>query len=220
MGVLLFPALADESWFAALVDWFNPALDMETGYWFVMLPALGLPVLGGAFAYLEGGFLFKGQMVRHSIAFLLAYPLPRWQVYLSRVVYLLSGCFLLSAAGFLSVAGMNWLTGNSPPAGLMAFFPATALLVFLFGELGVLLGILTKSVWLDRLVGLILMFLVYLPYGLSSARGAVRYSPLFYVLGESPLTAGFDWVNLLVLGLLGVVIGLIGGFAFEHLDLE
>ncbi|GAP09936.1 hypothetical protein BECAL_01090 [Bellilinea caldifistulae] len=217
---LLFPVLVDEIWVEVVMDWFNPALDLQQGYWLVALPAVGLPVLGGSFAFLEGGSLFKGQTVRHAIAFLLAYPLPRWQVYFSRLAYLLSACFLLTVAGYLSGSGMILLTGYPLPAGLSGLLPGTFLLILLLGELGVLFGMLSKSFWLDRLAGIVFLFLVYLPFGMRSGSGWVRYSPLFYVLGESPLMGGVDVVNLLVLSLLCVAGGLAGGYVFERLELE
>ncbi len=217
---LLFPVLADEIWIDALVERFNPNLDREAGYWLLMLPAFGLPVFGGAFAFLEGGRLFKGQAVRHSIAFLLAYPLPRWQVYLTRLAYLSSACFLLTVVGFLSASGMILLTGNSLPGGLFGLLPGTFLLVLLLGEVGVLIGILSPSFWLDWLAGLVFLFLLFFPFGLTAGADAMRYSPLFYALGESPLLGRVEIENLLVLGLFCAAGGLAGGYAFERLELE
>lgn len=220
IAVLCYPVLGDDIWVEQLAGWFNPLLDGEQGYWLVVFPALGLPVLGGMYAFWEGGRLFKGRAVRNAIAFLLAYPLPRWQVYLSRLAFLFSGCFLLTLAGFLSGTVMLLLTGHTLPTGLWGLMPGTLLFVFFLGEIGILLGILSKSFWLDRIAGLILLILLYLPFGLKSGSNALPLSPLFFALGESPLVGAVDMVNLLVLVVLGIVVGVAGGYAFERLELE
>lgn len=219
-AALFYPLLVDEAFVDRLADRFNPFLESQQAYWLLVLAVFGLPVIGGMFAFWEGGKLFKGQAVRHSIAFLLAYPLPRWQVYLSRVGYLLSACFLLTVVGFLSWSGAILLSGSQLPASYWGFLPGLFLLIVLFGEVGILLGVLSQSFWLDRLVGIILLILLYLPYGLDSSDSTVRYSPLFYMLGELPLPGTIEVGNLLGLGLLCVAGGLLGGFAFERLELE
>lgn len=219
-AALFYPLLVGEAWVERLADWFNPLLQSYQAYWLLVLAVFGLPVIGAVFAFWEGGTLFKGQAVRHSIAFFLAYPLPRWQVYLTRLVYLLSACFLLTVVGILSGSAAILLAGSQLPSGFWALVPGLFLLIVLFGEAGILLGFLSQSFWLDRLAGIILLILMYLPYGLKSANPAVRFSPLFYVLGEFPLSGTIEVGNLLGLGLLGVVGGLLGGFAFERLELE
>lgn len=219
-AALFYPLLVDEAWVDRLAGWFNPLLESQPAYWLLVLIVFGLPIISGVFALWEGGMLFKGQTVRHSIAFLLAYPLPRWQVFLSRWVYLLSACFLLTVVGFLSGSGAILLTGSQLPDGFWEFLPGLFLLIVLFGEVGILTGVLSQSFWLDRLAGIFLMILMYLPYGFNVSDSAVRYSPLFYVLGESPLSGTIEVGNLLGFGLLCVVGGLLGGFAFEQLELE
>jgi len=121
VAALFYPLLAGDAWVDSLADWFNPLLESQQAYWLLVLAVFGLPVIGGVFAFWEGGKLFKGQAVRHSIAFLLAYPLPRWQVYLTRLVYLLSSCFLLTVVGLLSGSGAILLTGSQLPAGYWGF---------------------------------------------------------------------------------------------------
>ena len=219
-AALFYPLLVDEAWVDRLAGWFNPLLESQQAYWLLVLVVFGLPIISGVFALWEGGTLFKGQAVRHSIAFLLAYPLPRWQVFLSRLAYLLSACFLLTVVGFLSGSGAILLTGSQLHVGFWEFLPGLFLLIVLFGEVGILTGVLSQLFWLDRLAGIILLILMYLPYGLKSATPAVRFSPLFYMLGEFPLSGTIEVGNLLGLGLLGVVGGLLGGFAFERLELE
>lgn len=219
-AALLYPLLADAAWVNRLAGWFNPLLESRQAYWLLVMLVFGLPVIGGVFALWEGGTLFKGPAVRHSIAFLLAYPLPRWQVYLSRLAYLLSACFLLTVVGFLSGSGAILLTGSQPPVGYWKFLPGLFFLIVLFGEVGILTGVLSQSFWFDRLAGIFLLILLYLPYGLNASDSAVHYSPLFYVLGELPLSGSIEVGNLLGPGLLGVVGGLLGGVAFERLELE
>ncbi len=216
----LYPALVDEIWVEQILARFNPLVNLEQGYWLLILAGVGFPILGGGYAFWEGVTLFKGRAVRNSIAFLLAYPLPRWQVFLSRLVYLVSGCFLLTIVTFLSGAGMILLSGNPFPADFLGLLPASFLLILFLGGVGVLLGALSKSFWLDRLAGLLLLFLLYLPYGMNSGTEVIRYSPLYYVVEEWPLTGSTQAENLLVLGGLCVAVWLAGGFAFERLELE
>lgn len=219
-AALAYPAVQGEEWLDRLLTWFALQSGTQKGYWLLVLMVLGSPIIGGGYAFLEGNHLFKGRGVRQMLAFLLAYPLPRWEVYLSRVVYLFSASFLLVLCIFTSGTALTYFSANPMPGGMWRMWTASILLVFLLGLAGVLVGNLGASRWMDRLAGLLVLGWLYLPYVQNSTAGLVRLSPLFYVLGETPTNQTFVMENGLILFLLCAIVGVLGGFAFERLELN
>jgi ABC-type transport system involved in multi-copper enzyme maturation permease subunit len=224
LSAVVYPQLAGSAWVLAVADAFSVQAKFLLAFWVVAAAAIGLPLITSLYAIWEGSNLFAGKQVRTGMYLLLAYPLSRWVVFLSRLVYL-----------FLTIAALSWvmtlgmaLAANLAAAisvgNMLSIQPGINLFAFLAGSLVILIATLNGSLWKTRLIGLLVLLAFYAPYLIQAALGIefplLVLSPLYLALGDLPLLLATPvWKTILLLGLVLVVIG-IASLRFERMDLE
>ncbi len=224
LSAAAYPQLANNAWMQAAAGVFSRQASFPLAYWIVVVACVGLPVLTSLFSILEGSSLLSGSREREAMNLLLAYPLPRWKVFFSRLVYL---CLI--------TAGLSW--GMTLAAGLLVHWaagiafdivlriqPASSLFALLMGSLAMFLAMWNDSIWKTRLISLGILLVFYAPYlvraGGSETIWLLRLSPLYHALGDMPLLEpGPLWQTVVLLGVLLVVIGSASA-RFERMDLE
>ncbi len=223
LSAAAYPHLADSAWVQAAAGVFSRQAQFPLAFWVIAAACGGIPVITSLYAILEGSSLLSGAREREVMSLLLAYPLPRWKVFLSRLVFL---CLVVGALSFAMTlaAGLaaNWAAGISFES-MLRMQPAASLFALQMGSLAMLIALLNCALWKTRMISLVILLVFYAPYLLHAAGGAnwlLGLTPLFHAFGEMPLLEpSHVWQTILILGVTLVIIGL-AGVRFEQMDLE
>jgi len=200
-------------------------LTSPVGYLNTQLFAFVLPVALLVFGLGRGAASLAGEEEEHTLDLLLAQPVSRGSAYLQKSGAVAVALALLACAGWLPLVALNGAVQfDLPVANLTAASVQTGLMC-----LGLSLAAQAIAAWTGRRAfGLATVagytVLSYVIYGLSSTVDWLahlrpltiwRWSQL-----NDPLTTGFGWQELLLLGLVCVVCAAAGTLLFTRRDLR
>jgi len=196
-----------------------PASPLLLLYLSVLLPITILTVL-----IFESNSVFNPNSANVPMAILLSYPLPRWIILISRLLYLAGVTIWM-----LIVCGTGWIVGRvmnsalDPGWSVLAYLPGLILFVNIFAYLGIILGRFSTRLWVGPimvLLGLIFTYCTYFfPDGAVAGLNLVYFSLLFAYLGESPLVSNPSPVSLVLLLGVNILAGWVLWKIFEKSDL-
>lgn len=194
-----------------------------TGYLRGEIFSVTAPLLIVILAVLWGSDATAGEEERGTIDILLANPVSRRRVVAEKWAALVAGIGLVSAV-FLAVlaVGGPLVQLQVGLVYLLAVVISTALLAALFGTLALTISAATGRRGLARGVTAVLVVAAYLVSSLAdlvSWFGTIRpFSPWYHALGVDPLTRGFSWHPLVLVGLTAALV-VASVVIFERRDL-
>lgn len=235
MGVLigaLYPAIDDallsmgEVFPDELLALFGGG-DMSTPEGFYQLETFGMmaPIAVMIVTIVIGARGLAGEEERRTMGLLLANPVPRSRVLLSKAVVMGLYGFAVGAFTFAGVAVGNWVgqLGMSI-INIAGTCVLLSLLGIVFGAVGLLVGAATgvvrRALWVA--VGLALASHVanaFLPLSDSMAWLA-KWTPNYYYLGGDPLTNGLDWTHAALLAVIALALIAVSVPLFNRRDLH
>ncbi len=228
----VFPTIHGNRAFAKLVESYPDAFrsmfavaDFTTGPGYLRGEIFSLmgPILVVLLALLWGSDLTAGEEERHTIDLLLANPVSR-----RRVVGEKWAAMAVGVTAVTSVFAIVPLAGNPivhlgvGVARLLGVVVATAFTALLFGTLALAVAAATGRRGLARGVAAALAVASYLVSSLADLVSFLRpvrpLSPWYQAIGVDPLTHGFSWRLLIVVGLTAVLVA-VSLATFERRDL-
>jgi len=195
------------------------------GYLRTQLLAFFLPVVLLILSMGRGAAALAGEEEDRTLDLLLAQPVTRTRLYVTKAIALVWWLALLSLATFATLAALDGVTGlNLPWADLAAVCVQMGLLCLTAG----LLTMAVSTAAGRRVVGIAVIgyyvFLAYLLQGLADVVSWLRpLRPLSlwrWYLGDDPLADGLDPAATSVLVAVGLVAVAVGAWAFTRRDLR
>jgi ABC-2 type transport system permease protein len=200
-------------------------LTSPVGYLNTQLFAFVLPVALLVFGLGRGAASLAGEEEERTLDLLLAQPVSRGSAYLQKSGALVVGLALLTLAAWLPLVALNGpVEFNLPISNLTAASVQTGLMC-----LGLALAAQAIAAWTgQRAIGLAAVagyaVLSYVIYGLSATVDWLAHlRPLTiwrWAQLNDPLTTGFGWQELLLLGLVCIVAAGAGVLLFAGRDLR
>lgn len=195
------------------------------GYLRTQLLAFFLPVVLLILAMGRGAAALAGEEEDRTLDLLLAQPVTRTRLYVTKAIALLCWLALMTLATFATLAALDHVTG------LDLSWANLAAVSVQMGLLCLTAGLLTMAVSAAagrRVIGIAVIgyyvFLAYLLQGLADVVSWLRpVRPLSlwrWYLGDDPLTSGLDTAAVLVLVGVSAVATLAGAWAFQRRNLH
>lgn len=228
----IFPTVRGNESIAKLLDAYPQAVrsmfslaDYTTGPGFLRgeLFSLAGPLLLVILAVLWGSDTIAGEEERGTIDLLLANPISRSRVVVEKWAALVAGVALVSSVFVLVLGACGPLVDlHVPLVDLLATVVSAALLAVLFGTVSLAVASATGRRGLARGTSAGLVVAAYLVSSLASLVGWLRpvqpLSPWYHAIGVDPLSGGFSWHALVLVGLVLVLLSL-AVVTFERRDL-
>lgn len=195
------------------------------GYLRTQLLAFFLPVVLLILAMGRGAAALAGEEEDRTLDLLLAQPVTRARLYVTKAIALTCWMALMSLATFATLAALDRITGlNLAWANLAAVSAQMGLLCLAAG----LLTMAVSAVAGRRVIGIAVVgyyvFLAYLLQGLADVIAWLRpVRPLSlwrWYLGDDPLGTGLGAAAVVVLAGLSVLAVLAGAWAFQRRNLH
>jgi ABC-2 type transport system permease protein len=201
--------------------------DMTTpqGFFQVETFSMTAPIAVIAVTVVMASRALAGEEAHRTMGLLLANPIPRSKVVVSKAIAMVVAAGTVGFATFAGVAIGSVLGGlGMAAAGIAATSLLVTLLGLVFGALALALGAATGRTTTAAYgaggAGLA-MYLVnsFLPLNAGLA-GYARWSPFYYYLGGDPLNAGMQWGNGALLAGLFIALVALSVVLFERRDLR
>ena len=195
------------------------------GYLRTQLLAFFLPVVLLILAMGRGAAALAGEEEDRTLDLLLAQPVTRARLYVTKAIALACWLAVMALATFATLAALDRVTG------LDVAWADLAAVCLHMGMLCLTAGLLTMAVSAAtgrRVIGIAVIgyyvFLAYLVYGLSDVVSWLRPArPLTlwrWYLGGDPVTTGLDPTALLVLVVVAVLSVAAGAWGFDRRNLH
>jgi ABC-2 type transport system permease protein len=201
--------------------------DMRTaeGFFQVETFSMTAPIAVIAVTVVMAARALAGEEARRTMGLLLANPIPRSRVVVSKAIAMVVAAGSVGFATFAGVAIGSLLGGlGMNTADIAATSLLATLLGLVFGGLALALGAATGRTTIATYGAggvALAMYLAnaFLPLDAALA-GYARWSPFYYYLGGDPLNTGMQWPNGALLA--GLFVGLVGlsVVLFGHRDLR
>lgn len=201
--------------------------DMSTPEGWYQLETFGLmaPVATILVAVAAGARALAGEERDRTMGLLLANPVARRAVVLRKAAAMAVHTAVTGLALFAGVLGGSLLGGLGMSVGNIAAASLQAtLLGLLFGTLALAVGAASGEVRRARVATTVAVGVAYLANALLSLGGDLSrwawVSPFDWYLGGEPLTRGFDWAGITLLGALAAVLLGVAVVLFDRRDLR
>ncbi|MEJ5201662.1 MAG: ABC transporter permease subunit [Anaerolineales bacterium] len=209
--------------FAAFSSIVPQSVPSTAGYWIITAAFLFiLPLVMSISLIWAGGGLVAKSEENGELTLWLAQPVARWQIILQKYGALLTLAVALTVLVFILMLICNWLLKiNLSPGALALGCLSNVLTALTNGSLAFLLGVVKGRTTPSRLIGLVVMVLMYLLFLFPSLPNALRLlSPFTINASLSPLNPHPSiWTLPALLGV-NVLLYLASQIGFEQRDLN